>query len=168
MKQSDMIEPTYLYHQKYRDGQVFDAQSDEFEGLAAEGWVDTPAKLSTGASQPGTDKGLTPSHDVSASLEAVKFVVPTAAVAPISVGMGTPSTEAIDKAVETITDLEQHRTLLTRFSESGDSLDKEDLLDLARLQGIKNLTRRNSPENIEAAILESMRNEPDGDNEEAD
>jgi hypothetical protein len=57
---------------------------------------------------------------------------------------------------------------LARFAEAGDTLDLDDLLELAQLQGIKGLTRRNSSTNIENAILESMRDDPDVDDEKSD
>jgi hypothetical protein len=74
----------------------------------------------------------------------------------------------VAEAVKTITVLEDHRALLARFAEAGDTLDLDDLLELAQLQGIKGLTRRNSPANIENAILESMRDDPDVDDEKSD
>jgi hypothetical protein len=126
------------------EGQVFDAQSDEFEGLADDGWVDTPAK-----------------------------VVPPAptAPAPTAKAPAEPAAEPaaeIEEATKTITGLESHRSLLARFAEAGDTLDLDDLLELAQLQGIKGLTRRNSSTNIENAILESMRDDPDVDDEKSD
>lgn len=165
MNQHPMKERTYLYRADCMKGRVFDAQSDEFEGLGEQGWVDSPAKVN--APTPEAPKVV---------LTAVpKFEEPPGSSSTLMNNpdgvKAAPVVEAkakIDEAAKSISDLESHRSLLSKFAEAGEVMTLDEMLELARLQGVKGLTRRNSLANIETAILDSMKEEPDVDNEKSD
>lgn len=188
MNQEPMKERTYLYRADCMKGRVFDAQSDEFEGLGEQGWVDSPAKVNAPTPEapkvvltavpkfeeppakteepPGSSSTLmnNPNRSAAAPTSFVEAVIKDGAKA-------APVVEAkakIDEAAKSISDLESHRSLLSKFAEAGEVMTLDEMLELARLQGVKGLTRRNSLANIETAILDSMKEEPDVDNEKSD
>lgn len=61
-----MKTPTYMFHKDCPKGRKFDAAVEDMDALAADGWVDNPAKIGapavvetkTDSKKPGPDEGL--------------------------------------------------------------------------------------------------------------